>query len=213
MEGARKLRLRVVGSRTRFLITASVLVLLWLAFVWLAATGRLAELRYLNVPLLHRYPPAGYLQNPFNAGDKGDLISVSEANRVKAALLQDGQIELQALGQGDPTLHANADTGRASESLSALISQNNARGVVEREEIHLDAIVVGHLADPNDPAIVWLVEERGKATISDYANGTNALVRQQAITFVARFWLQKLAARYLIADVSINSQPRPTASP
>ena len=213
MEGAHKLRQRVVGSRTRFLLTASVLVFLWLVFVWLAATGRLAELRYLSVPLLHPYPPAGYVQNPFNVGDKGDLVSVSEASRVKADLLADGQIELQALEQGDPTLHANADTGRASESLSGLIAQNNARGVVEREEIHLGAIVVGHLADPNDPAIVWLVEERGKATISDYTKGTNALVRQQAIMFVARFWLQKLADRYVIFDVSINSQPLATASP
>ena len=74
MEGAHNLRQRVVGSRTRFLITASVLVLLWLVFVWLAATGRLAELRYLNVPLLHPYPPAGYVQNPFNPSDKGDLL-------------------------------------------------------------------------------------------------------------------------------------------
>ena len=89
---------RVVGSRTRFLLTASVLVLLWLVFVWLAATGRLAELRYLNVPLVHPYPPAGYVQNPFNPSDKGDLVSVSEASLVKIDLLADGS-ERRSLGK------------------------------------------------------------------------------------------------------------------
>src|SRR6266568_5237866 len=104
MEGAQGLRLRLVGSWTRVLITAAVLLVLWVAFAWLAATGRLAELRYLNVPVLHPYPPAGYVQNPFNVGDKGDLISVTEAANVKADLVRDGQLELQALEQGDPGL-------------------------------------------------------------------------------------------------------------
>src|SRR3989440_13048381 len=110
MEGAHKLRQCVVGSRTRFLLTASVLVLLWLVFVWLAATGRPAELRYLNVPLLHPYPPAGYAQNPFNPRDKGAPVSGSEARRGKADLLADGQTELLAREKGDvglPTCAAN----------------------------------------------------------------------------------------------------------
>src|SRR6202521_3119753 len=89
MEGAQGLRLRLVGSWTRVVITAAVVLVLWLAFAWLAATGRLAELRYLNVPLLHPYPPAGYGQNPFNPGGRSDLISVSEAGRVKTDLLKD----------------------------------------------------------------------------------------------------------------------------
>src|SRR5919108_4560138 len=95
MEGAQGLRLRLVGSWTRVLVPAAVLLALWLVFAWLAATGRLADLRYLNVPVIHPYPPAGYVQNPFNPGDKGDLISVSEASRVKTDLVRDGQLELR----------------------------------------------------------------------------------------------------------------------
>src|ERR1700736_5592436 len=125
MEGAHKLRQRVVGSRTRFLITASVLVLLWLVFVWLAATGRLAELRYLNVPVLHPYPPAGYVQNPLNPRDRGNLINVAQAAQVKADLARDGQLELRAAETGDGSLALQSDTGRALQALTALIDQNN----------------------------------------------------------------------------------------
>src|SRR5207253_9785978 len=113
MEGAQGLRLRLVGSWTRVVITAAVVLVLWLAFAWLAATGRLAELRYLNVPVLHPYPPAGYVQNPFNPGDKGDLVNVAQAAQVKADLLRDGQLELEALAHCDPNLAGQADTGRA----------------------------------------------------------------------------------------------------
>src|SRR5438552_10094056 len=112
MEGAHGVRLRLVGSWTRVVITAAVVLVLWLAFVWLAATGRLAELRYLNVPLLHPYPPAGYVQNPFNR-DKGDLISSSETGRVKADLMSDGQTELLAAERGDAGVLNGAVTGRA----------------------------------------------------------------------------------------------------
>lgn len=213
MEGARRLRLLVVGSWTRVLITASFLVALWLVVAWLAITGRLADVRYWNVPLVHPYPPAGYVQNPFNPGDKGDLISVAEAAGVKADLLQDGQVELQALEQGDPALHAGADAGRASESLSALIARNNAAGVFEREQIKLDSVRVGHLADPNDSSIVWAVEERGSGMISDYSKSTNGLVRQQSLRFVATYWLEKVGARYLIADVQIKSEPLASPTP
>src|ERR1700682_6745723 len=84
-------RLRLVGSGPRVVITAAVVLVLWLAFAWLAATGRLAELRYLNVPILHPYPPAGYEQNPFNPGDKGNLINVATAAQEKADAHRDGQ--------------------------------------------------------------------------------------------------------------------------
>src|SRR5436190_5466167 len=153
MEGAHILRQRVVGSRTRFLITASVLVLLWLVFVWLAATGRLAELRYLNVPLLHPYPPAGYMQNPFNPGDKGDLINVAQAAQVKADLLRDGQVEVAAAASGDPGTLSSVLTGRALDKFTALIQQNNSQNVAERTVNHFDSVVTGRMADPNDPNI------------------------------------------------------------
>lgn len=205
MEGARGLRVLVVGSWTRVLVTASVLILVWALVAWLALTGRLADLRYWNVPLVHPYPPAGYVQNPFNRGDKSDLINVGEAARVKADLLRDGQIELRALESGDASLLANSDTGRSRDGLAALIAQNNAAGVFEREQVKLDSIVVGRLPDPNDPSIVWVVEERGTAMISYLSKSTNALVRQQSLQATAKFWLLKGEGHYVIADVQITS--------
>jgi hypothetical protein len=209
MEGAHKLRQRVVGSRTRFLITASVLVLLWLVFVWLAATGRLAELRYLNVPLLHQYPPAGYVQNPFNPSDKGDLVSVSEASRVKADLLADGQTELLAAEKGDVRLLSGAVTGRALDSFTSLIQQNNSQGISERAQNHFDSIVVGHLSDPNDPKIVWAIEEKGTATVLLYSKSTGASFRQTKVRFDSTYWLTVVANHYLITDALIRTETIP----
>ena len=206
MEGARRLRLLVVGSWTRVLITASILIALWAVVAWLAASGRLAELSYLNLPPLHPYPPAGFVQNPFNPGDKGDLISISEARRVKADLLQDGQVELQALEVGDPSLVIEADTGRAAAGLARLIAENNTQGVFEHQAVKLDAIVVGRLTDPSDPTLAWMVEERGMGTISRYSKASKALVTQLAVKFTARFWLVKVGQRYLVADTIIYSQ-------
>jgi hypothetical protein len=209
MEGAHKLRQRVVGSRTRFLLTASVLVLLWLAFVWLAATGRLAELRYLNVPLLHLYPPAGYVQNPFNPSDKGDLVSVSEASRVKADLLADGQTELLAAEKGDVRLLSGAVTGRALDSFTSLIQQNNSQGISERALNHFDSIVVGHLSDPNDPKIVWAIEEKGTATVLFYSKSTGASFRQSKVRFDSTYWLTVVGNHYLITDALIRTETIP----
>jgi hypothetical protein len=206
MEGAHRVRGFVLGSWTRLLIAAGIILALWAVFIGLAISGRLGELRYLNVPLLHPYPPAGYVQNPWNTGDKGDLISRGEAERVKTDLARDGQIELQALERGNPAAHADADTGRASASLSALIAKNNSAGVIERETVHVAEIVVGRSADPNDQSITWLVQERGSATIADYSKSTNSLVRKQSINFLARYWLQRVGGRYLIADVLITPQ-------
>ncbi len=204
-------RLLIVGSWTRVMITASLLLAFWLVIAWLAATGRLADIRYVNVPLVHPYPRAGYVQNPFNLSNRGDLINVSEAARVKADLLRDGQVELQALEAGDPALLGGADTGRAREKLAALIAKNNASGLIERQQVKLDSILVGRLSDPNDPSIVWMVEERGAGTISRYSKSTGALVSQEAVRFTARFWLVNLSGRYLIADAQVASEPAPAA--
>jgi len=211
MEGAaRRARLLVVGSWTRVLITASILLVIWLVFASLALTGRLADLRYLHVPVVHPYPPAGYVQNPFNPSDKGDLINVGEAARVKADLLRDGELELQALELGDATLLIEAAVGRARDRLSALITQNNSAGLFEREQIRLDAITVGRLPDPNDPSIVWMVEERGVGTIFFFSKGTNGLSRHESVKFTSRFWLVKMGDRYLIADALVRSEPVPS---
>src|SRR5438105_5994622 len=141
MEGAQGVGLRLVGSWTRVLITAAVLLVLWLAFAWLAATGRLGELRYLNVPLIHPYPPAGYVQNPFNPGDKSDIINVAQAAQVKADLLRDGQVEVAAAASGDPGTPSTALTGRALDNFAALIHQNNSDNAAQRTDNLFDAAV------------------------------------------------------------------------
>jgi len=209
MEGAQGMRLRLVGSWTRVLITAVVLLVLWLAFAWLAATGRLAELRYLNVPMLHPYPPAGYVQNPFNPGDKGDLINVAQAAQVKADLARDGQLELRAAETGDGSLALQSDTGRALQALTSLIEQNNRQGIVERVQNSVDSVVVGHLADPNDSGVVWAVKETGHASISYVSKSDQSVVRQQAVRFESTFWLVLKGDHYLITDALVQTKPQP----
>ncbi len=205
MEGAHRVRGLVVGSWTRVLVTAGVILALWVAFVGLAVRGHLGDLRYLNVPVLHQYPPAGYVQNPFNSGDKSDLIRVAEASQVKADLLNDGQAELRALEQGDASLLSDAAVGRAQERVAALIAQNNSAGVFERESVRLDSVVVGRLADPNDPSIVWMVEEQGSGIITYVSKSTQAAVRSESVRFSSRFWLTKVGDHYLIADALVQT--------
>jgi hypothetical protein len=209
MEGAQGLRLRLVGSWTRVLITAAVLLVLWVAFAWLATTGRLAELRYLNVPILHPYPPAGYVQNPFNPGDKGNLINVAQAAQVKADLARDGELELRAAETGDGSLALQSDTGRALQALTALIDQNNRQGIVERVQNSVDSVVVGQLADPNDSSAVWAVKETGHASISYVSKSDQSVVRQQAVRFESTFWLVLKGDRYLITDALVQTKPQP----
>ena len=208
MEGAHRVRGLVVGSWTRVLVTAGVILALWIAFLGVAVGGHLGDLRYLNVPLLHPYPPAGYVQNPFNSGDKSDLIRVAEASQVKADLLTDGQAELRALEKGDASLLSDAAVGRAQERVAALIAQNNSAGVFERESVKLDSVVVGRLADPNDPSIVWMVEEQGTGTITYVSKSTQATVRSESVRFSSRFWLTKVGGHYLIADALVQSAQR-----
>ncbi len=207
MDAARRLRLLVVGSWTRALIAASLLIAFWLVFAGLAATGRLAEMRYVNLPLLHPYPPAGYVQNPFNLGDRGDLVNVEEAVRVRADLLRDGEVELLAAERGDTNLLSQSDTGRALEKLAALIAGNNAQGIYERSQNRFDSVEVGRLPDPNDPSISWAVREKGTAKIFYYSKLTGALVRQQNVRFTSTFWLKRVGDRYLIADALVQTEP------
>jgi len=208
MEGAaRRARLLVVGSWTRVLVTASILLAFWLLFAWLALSGRLADLRYLNVPVVHPYPPAGYLQNPFNPSDKGDLINANEAARVKADLLRAGQIELVAAEKGDVSLLKDAVSGRALDRFVALIQQNNAQGIFERAQNSFDSVVAGRLMDPNDPNINWAVKETGTASLLFYSKSTGALVRQEAVRFDNTFWMVSVGDHYLIVDALIRTDP------
>src|SRR5437879_1232428 len=107
----RKMGDAVLGSWTRTAAVAAVILIAFLVVAVLVITGRLGDLRYTNIPLVHPYPPAGYYQNPFNPGDRGDLVSAAQAARVKADLVSDGLTELRAVEAGDSSLVAQADTG------------------------------------------------------------------------------------------------------
>ncbi len=207
MDAARRVSHLLVGSWTRLGVAAALVLAVWLAFAWLAATGRLAEVRYANLPLVHPYPPAGYIQNPFNPADKSDLINLSETNRVRADLLRNGEIELLAAERGDVELLKQAATGRGLEKLVAFIAGNNAQGIYERVENHFDSVIVGHLTDPNDPKISWAVRETGTATIAYHSKSTSALVRRQKVRFDSTFWLEIISGRYLIADSLRKTEP------
>ncbi len=206
MEAARRFGDLLIGSWTRFVVAGTLIVAFWLAFAWLATTGRLADLRYVDLPF-RPYPPAGYVQNPFNPADKGDLIDAKEAARVGADFLLNGGIELLASERGDVELLKQADTGRALDALAALIARNNAQGIYERGENRVESVVVGRLPDPNDRHIAWAVRERGTATLSYYSKAAGTLVRRENIRAESTFWLQRVGDRYLIADALVHTEP------
>ena len=193
------------GSWARTLAVLLAAVLVFAVVAWGAISGSFANANTWNIPGIHPYPPRGQVQNPF--GSKGDLISASEATTVKADLLRNGQIELSALETGDASVLNDSTTGGALTKLRQLIQQNNANGIVEREQIHLDSVIVGRLSDPNDPAASWCVEERGSATIVYVSKATGQVVRTQSLRFDNKYWLVKSGNRYLITDVGGQAQP------
>jgi hypothetical protein len=197
----------VLGSWTRTAAVAAVILIAFLVVAVLAITGRLGDLRYANIPLVHPYPPAGYYSNPFNPGDRGDLVNAAEAGRVKADLLHDGDIELAAFAAGDPSGLTQAETSNALKAAQQLMASNNSKGVFERAQNHLDSIVVGRLADPNDASVMWCVEERGTSTITLVDKSTGKTVQTQSIRFDSKYWLVQTGAHYLIADVAISTSP------
>jgi hypothetical protein len=184
-------------------LLVAVLVVIGVAFV---AVPRLFDLRYVNIPLLHEYPPSGYESNPLNPSDRADIIPVAEAARVKADLLADGKIEVAAAASGDISRLTQADTGRALDSLRALLQTDASQGVYEKNVNHLDSVLVGHLKDPNDASIVWNVEERGKSTLTYVRRDTGAVVATRTFQFRGRFWMAQVGHRYLIADTQITQQ-------
>jgi hypothetical protein len=197
----------LLGSWARTFVVAAVL-LIGFAFVgWLALTGQLSDPRYANIPVVHPYPPAGYYQNPFNPTDRGDLINAAEASRVKADLLRDGQIEVQASERGDASILAQGDTGNRLARLRELIASDAAQGMVVRTDSHLDSIVIGRLVDPNDPSISWCVEERGTATLTYLSKASGQIIRKESFRFAGKFWLVRSDDRYLITDAQITNQP------
>src|ERR1700738_567958 len=106
-------------------------MLLFAVILGLAVTGRLGDVKYWSYPG-HPYPPTGYYINPFNSGDKGDLVNAADAERVKADLLTDGTTELRALESGNADLLPQSDTSRSLETEKQQVLANTAQGLRER---------------------------------------------------------------------------------
>jgi len=200
------MRNAVLGSWTRTGLAAVVLVLILGSIVVLGATGQLSDLRYLNIPLIHPWPPAGNYQNPFNPTDRGDIVNASQAAKVKSDLVEDGQVELKAYRSSDGSLLDGADTGNRLVKLRAALVQNHAAGVSEDFTNQLTSVRVGKLADPNDASVTWCVEEVGtsRITLTNAANGQT--IRQYTIRFDDKFWMVLVGGRYLITDAAVQSE-------
>ena len=126
--GARGLHVReaVLGSWARTGLAAAIVVVILGGIAVLGATGRLGDLRYANIPVIHPWPPAGYFQNPFNPTDRGDLVNASDAAKVKGDLVADGQVELRAYQTSDGSLLPGADTGNRLVKLHSALDSNIA---------------------------------------------------------------------------------------
>jgi hypothetical protein len=201
-----QMRNAVLGSWTRTGLAAVVLVLILGSIAVLGATGQLSDLRYLNIPLIHPWPPAGSYQNPFNPTDRGDIVNASQAAKVKSDLVEDGQVELKAYRASDGSLLDGADTGNRLVKLRAALVQNHAAGVSEDFTNQLTSVRVGKLADPNDASVTWCVEEVGtsRITLTNAANGQT--IRQYTIRFDDKFWMVLVSGRYLITDAEVQSE-------
>jgi len=200
------MRNTVLGSWTRTGLAAVVLVLILGSIAVLGATGQLSDLRYLNIPLIHPWPPAGNYQNPFNPTDRGDIVNASQAAKVKGDLAEDGQVELKAYQASDGSVLDGADTGNRLVKLRAALVQNHAAGVSEDFTNQLTSVRVGKLADPNDASVTWCVEEVGtsRITLTNAANGQT--IRQYTIRFDDKFWMVLVSGRYLITDAEVQSE-------
>src|SRR5579864_6597085 len=200
------MRNAVLGSWTRTGLAAVVLVLILGSIAVLGATGQLSDLRYLNIPLIHPWPPAGYYHNPFNPTDRGDIVNASDAAKVKSDLVADGQVELQAYRASDGSLLGGADTGNRLVKLRAALAQNHAAGVSEDFTNQLTSVRVGKLADPNVASVTWCVEEIGtsRITLTSLTNGQ--VIRQYTIRFDDKFWMVVVGGRYLITDAAVQTE-------
>jgi len=200
------MRNAVLGSWTRTGLAAAIIVLVLGTVAVLGATGSMGDLRYLNIPLIHPWPPAGYYQNPFNPTDRGDIVDVIQAAKVKGDLVADGQIELQAYRASDGGLLDGADTGNRLVKLRAALAQNRAAGVSEDFANQLTSVRVGKLADPNDASVTWCVEEVGTSRITLTNTATGQTIRQYTIRFDDKFWMVSVGGRYLITDAEVQSE-------
>ena len=196
----------ILGSWTRTVAVVAVALVIFGIIGFLAATGRLGDLRYANIPLVHPYPPAGFYQNSFNPTDRGDLINSATAAKVKSDLVADGQIELQATRTGDGSHLTEADAGNNLARLKSVLARNAAGGVTEDFTNQLSKVTVGKLVDPNDRTVTWCVEEIGTSRITYSRTSDGSVVSQQLIKFDDRFWLVDQGGHYLITDVQVATQ-------
>ena len=196
----------ILGSWTRTVAVVAVALVIFGIVGFLAATGRLGDLRYANIPLVHPYPPAGFYQNSFNPTDRGDLINSATAAKVKSDLVADGQIELQATRTGDGSHLTEADAGNNLARLKSVLARNAAGGVTEDFTNQLSKVTVGKLVDPNDRTVTWCVEEIGTSRITYSRTSDGSVVSQQLIKFDDRFWLVDQGGHYLITDVQVATQ-------
>ena len=196
----------VLSSWTRTVSVVAAVLVIFGIIGFLAATGRLGDLRYANIPLVHPYPPAGFYQNSFNPTDRGDLINTATAAKVSSDLLADGQIELQAVRTGDGSHLADADTGNNLTRIRSVLARNAADGVTEDFTNHITKITVGRLADPNDTSVTTVVEEVGTSRVTYTRTSDGSVAKEELVKFVDRFWLVERSGRYLITDVQVSSQ-------
>jgi hypothetical protein len=174
---------------------------------WASLTGRLASLQYANVPIVHPYPRAGLYVNPYT-GDPRDLVSSSEAAKVKADFLHESQQQLDAFARGDRSILPQTATGRFLSKLDESLMSNNASGILEQEQDHIDAVVIGRLADPNAPSTInWCVEERGSGQTNFVQKSTGSTTRKLSFHFRSRYWMVRVGDRYVMADAMISSVP------
>jgi hypothetical protein len=205
--GARGLHVReaVLGSWARTGLAAAIVVVILGGIAVLGATGRLGDLRYANIPVIHPWPPAGYFQNPFNPTDRGDLVNASDAAKVKGDLVSDGQVELRAYQTSDGSLLPAADTGNRLTKLRSALDQNHAAGVYEDFKNQLTTVRVGKLVDPNDSSVTWCVEEIGTSRITLTKAADGSVLQQFSISFDDKFWMKSVGGRYLITDAEVHS--------
>jgi hypothetical protein len=196
----------ILGSWTRTVAVVAVALVIFGIIGFLAATGRLGDLRHANIPLVHPYPPVGFYQNSFNPTDRGDLINTATAAKVSSDLLADGQIELQAVRTGDGSHLADADTGNNLTRIRSVLARNAADGVTEDFTNHITKITVGRLADPNDTSVTTVVEEVGTSRVTYTRTSDGSVAKEELVKFVDRFWLVERSGRYLITDVQVSSQ-------
>src|SRR5260370_31414994 len=187
--GARGLHVReaVLGSWARTGLAAAVVVVILGGIAVLGATGRLGDLRYANIPVIHPWQPAGYLQNPFSPTDRGDLVNASDAAKVKGDLVADGQVELRAYQTSDGSLLPGADTGNRLAKLRSALDQNHAAGVFEDFKNQLTTVRAGKLVDPNDSSVTSCVDEIGPSRITLTTPPQSSIIHPSPISFHDHF--------------------------